>query len=48
MCALTEDGVGKTDTIIEWPASAPVLRDEAKAAQLDIEQTKVKGFCGCR
>ncbi len=32
MCALTEDGVGKTDTITEWPASAPGLRDEAKAA----------------
>ena len=30
MCALTEDGVGNTDTIKEGPASAHSLRESSK------------------
>ncbi len=51
MCALVEDGVGNTDTIRGWRASAHTLKDRATATQLHagcVEQTEVKGLCGCR
>ena len=46
MCALIEDGVGKTDTIKGWPGSAHTLRDEARSAWVTSSEAKVEGVAG--